>query len=308
MRHGSGLIKREISQTIWSWVVAHGHADGYHTLGCDYDDTLYPLRYALKAFGLFPDAAPVRERLATLPLGSSFQSQDGLRTERITGQQLLLLLPYSPTAAARRILAYRARGELVGDIPSGVQRIQALYGAVITVIRRHGDFPWGQEDAQQYGYPLAALDLVVRALALPPTHEDIADIRRRARARADNDDAEDEDDEAEDEFFTGHKGPIFYDEDIRGLLDVSPIPEARAWSQWFWKEFIPALRDHGWYDPARGHVVPESHTVVAQRLQSTYGEQLREGGPVDVGIVEFFEGQVRVCAWLVEGEEDESPE
>ena len=100
MQDHDSLITREIKRTIWDWVVDHGHTKDCPFFCERYDDASYPLRYACAAFGLFPDAAPVRQVLQTLKLG--WYGSHGTRRTLITGHALL---PYSPTPAARRILA-----------------------------------------------------------------------------------------------------------------------------------------------------------------------------------------------------------
>ena len=65
----NGAITTLIKQTLWDWACAHNRTKDVIFLEQAHDDMSYPLRVLLAAFGLFPDAAPVRAALQTLERG-----------------------------------------------------------------------------------------------------------------------------------------------------------------------------------------------------------------------------------------------
>jgi hypothetical protein len=267
MQDHDGLITREIKRTIWDWVVDHGHTEDCPFFCERYDDASYPLRYACAAFGLFPDAAPVRQVLQTLKLG--WYGSHGTRRTLITGHDLLALLPHSPTPAARRILAWYQAGYLVGDIPSGVQRLQEHARSLLAAIERHGALPIDEECATLTGfvfYRPAALPMVLEALHLDEAQAEVAPVVQRVAAEG-----------------------SFDATVIWALALHSPLPEARAFRRWYHDEFLPALRSHGWYDPERGHAIPPRQAGRCAYLQNEWQVQFSGDGPVEVAILERYE-------------------
>jgi hypothetical protein len=263
-----GIISRAILDTLWGWAVAHGQTAGFGHLLQPYDDSAYWLEYALPAFALDPEDRAVQHALATLPLGYS-ESPDGTRHWLITGHQLVTtLLPLSATPAAQRILAYRAAGHLVGDIPSGMRRLQEHYGRLLAAIARHGELELHRESVAVgvHGYVPGALTTVLHALDLRPDEAGITPVVQDVR-----------------------RAEVLTDVDIQRLSLQSRRPEALAFRHWFYGEFVPALRRHGWYDPEHDHALPVRHELQCLEFYEEFRVALAGNDPVTVDILEAYE-------------------
>jgi hypothetical protein len=265
----NGAITTLIKQTLWDWACTHHRTKDVIFLEQAHDDMSYPLRILLAAFGLFPDAAPVRAALQTLERGYYIRGVEEQRHPTLTGHQLLTLLPLSPLPVARHILALRKAGHLVGDIPSGVQRLRALATALQDAVEQEGCLPINEECAELTGYVFylpTSLPQLLMTLRLDPEDPALG-VACQAIYEADG----------------------YSEEDIWRFALSSSLPEAQAWYAWYTGEFLPALRVHHWYAPESGHAIPPRQELGACTFYAEWQDALTGSAPIDVAIVPEFE-------------------